>query len=301
MNIGEIERGVLSIDPGERNLGMTLIAESKIGSIPKKILKQFDNEQKYQLSVKLKSHILWNYKILWVGVFDLKQSGSTHQNVLNQLKLVLARNNVLRQVLKNKNIHVAIENQEGYKLNAYKIQGFMRPNWISGYISGWFGSHGLNVSIIHKRQKWRWSFITTLANKKWVDFSVKSTKIQKLMKSISSHHNNLKSISSKKQLIKLKKSLKNQEENKKRDFRKKITTVYCCRLLQMIGDKDTNLPIKAFDNKFKHGIKNHFCDAILIGLHYLSTTKPHEKITKKEINLLNTVYHSTETATANLI
>ena len=256
-SIRETKRGVLAVDPGDRNLGMALI-RLRQDDAKRVIVEEKIGDGDDVMKEKMKSYFYNNYEILWVGVFDLKEKGTKHSDVAERVSLILRINSTLKHVISNKNIDLAVEIQEGYKLNAYLLQGLMRPNWVSGHVNGWFGATGHRCQLLTKNQKWRWCFIVKTSKLMWErGMGVKGG---------------------------IEGKSKKYKDLKLREYRKKITTFYGMRFLSSVGTHFVGSNTKEVRGH-SSDITNHFCDALLLGFYHMqqvSTEDAPVKVGAKE-------------------
>lgn len=136
---------ILSVDPGTRNLGIVLLQYvgpwEGGGIIPK-----------HHAACHPR-----NYRILWIGVFDLGAKSDSHEAMAENLRVIFKYNEYLKAFMADDEIRdVVIEVQEGEN-NHNLLRGLMRPNWISGIVTGYSQLNGKTVHIVGKTQKWGWS------------------------------------------------------------------------------------------------------------------------------------------------
>ena len=144
---------ILSFDPGTKNLGVTLInyvgaTEAETYTIPK-------NHDACKAN---------NYEILWVGVFDVGNKSSSHEENVEKLSRILQRNKFMKAFMEAKDVKdVVFEIQEGEN-NHNVLRGLMRPNWVSGFLAGYCASKGKRSIMMGKTNKWGWTTFKTFQN-----------------------------------------------------------------------------------------------------------------------------------------
>lgn len=137
---------ILSIDPGTRNLGIALV--------------QYEGSLERGGITVPKRHACCqalNYRILWLGVFELGSQSSTHEEMAERLSVILHCNRYLTRFMNLEEVRdVIIETQEGENSHSL-LRGLMRPNWISGVVAGHALAKGKRIHVVGKTQKWGWS------------------------------------------------------------------------------------------------------------------------------------------------
>lgn len=131
---------MLAFDPGERNLGVTLVTYDGATGDPL-------NDE--------------HYHVRWWALWDLKAAeghdGSRNAS-LESLVALVAQAPVVADLLYDPRVHVTIEHQEGFDFNQPELGAALMPMCtIAGALYALFRLYGHDVRLVGKKSKWGWS------------------------------------------------------------------------------------------------------------------------------------------------